>query len=62
MHRFLAPFVVAGLLVFAGCGPDRSAVAPTNIPPAPKHPPVGEKGPASDGRTSKATAAPRVQP
>jgi hypothetical protein len=62
MRRFVAPFVVVGGFVLAGCGPGAGAIAPTNIPPAPKHPPVGEKGPTDNGRTSRVAAAPVVQP
>ncbi len=62
MRRLLSLFVAAGVFLLAGCGVDHRAIVPTEVPPAPKHPPVGAKAPAGDGRANKPVAAPPVKP
>ena len=58
MRRLLILTVLVGLLLAVGCGPGDKVVQPTNVPPPPKGPPIGNKGPGSNQGQKPANAPP----
>jgi hypothetical protein len=57
MRRLLVVFVLVGLLLSVGCG-GPAVQTPASMPPPPKGPPMGDKGPGGGEKDKSSTAAP----
>jgi len=61
MRRLLVLAMFVGLALSLGCG-DEKVIAPKDVPPQPKGPPVGQKQKKGENPGVSKTATPNVAP